>query len=426
MIIFHEGMPRSGKSYACTKDHIVPALKKGRVIFARLDGINYGQFADLAEITEERCRQLLIEITEEQMPKIWELAIPKDALIVLDELQNHWPQNRAPLPPPMMKWIAEHGHHGWDIVCMGQLLKDCHRNWINRTNRKVQFVKKDMLGKPNEYKWITFTGRPDKNGQVKFDEVAKGDGEYEERYFGCYASHSAGTANADTYEDDRANIWKSTTFRRTLPLVAVVGLLALAYIVYLFKGGLVEETTANAAKAEKTATKPISQPVTVSETVTTSGPNQPEKTVLVSHSTTPAAMPTPVPAPAVVTVSDGGQFEMPDIVTELSKDNRIRLSAYIRSAQRTRIVIEWRDTAMRVIDRLDSADLETLGWHVLADPAGRMVILARPGQRYVATAWPIDDPAGKSSSDTKETITKIGDRDYPQLAQATPVNIHGQ
>ena len=52
MIIFHEGMPRSGKSYASTKDHIVPALKKGRAIYARLDGLNYPQLAELAEITE--------------------------------------------------------------------------------------------------------------------------------------------------------------------------------------------------------------------------------------------------------------------------------------------------------------------------------------------------------------------------------------
>lgn len=421
MIIFHEGMPRSGKSYACIKDHIVPALKKGRYVYARLDGINFAQLAELAEITEERCRELLTEITEEQMPKIWELPIGKDALIVLDELQNHWPQNRAPLPPPMMKWIAEHGHHGWDIITMGQLLKDCHRNWINRTNRKVQFVKKDMLGKPNEYKWITFTGRPDKNGQVKFDEVSKGDGEYEEKYFGCYASHSSGTANAETYEDDRANIWKSSTFRRTLPLTILVVLLAVGYLVYLFKGGLVEETTANATKAEKTASKVTGKPVVVTETITTSGPGQEEQTVLVSHGA-PGAAPQPLPAPVPVKVvsKEDTEFDIPDIVTELSKENRIRVAAYIRSPTRTRIVIEWRDPGMKVIDRLDNSDLEALGWHVLADNAGRMVVLARPGQRYLATAWPIDDPAGQTPTQKKDEITTMGDRAYPQLAQATP------
>ncbi|MDR1994042.1 zonular occludens toxin domain-containing protein [Azonexus sp.] len=401
MIIFHEGMPRSGKSFACTKDHIVPALKKGRVVFARLDGINFAQFAELAEMSEERCRQLLVEITEEQMAKIWELPIPKDALIVLDELQNYWPQNRAPLPPPMMKWIAEHGHHGWDIVGMGQLLKDCHRNWINRTNRKIQFIKKDMLGKPNYYKWIAFTGRPDKTGQVRFDEVAKGDGTYEEKYFGCYASHSDGTANADTYDDARANVFRSSLFRAWLPLTVICALLAIAYLVYLFKGGLVAE-----AKAEK--------PQKITNTV-------PANSVAVAERerTTPvrddnAAKPQ-LSRPAVIDRTV--EFDMPDIVTELSKDNRIRLAAYIRSAARTRIVIEWRDSGMRVIDRLDNNDLETLGWHVLADNIGRLVVLSRPGQRLVVTAWPIEDPEPKVPTETKERISAMGGPDHPPIIE---------
>lgn len=415
MIIFHEGMPRSGKSFACTKDHIVPALKKGRFIYARLDGINHAQFAELAEISEERCRELLIEVSEEQTAKIWELPIGKDALIIIDELQNYWPQNRAPLPPPMMKFIAEHGHHGWDIIGMGQLLKDCHRNWINRTNRKIQFIKKDMLGKPNEYKWIAFTGRPDKNGQVKFDEVAKGDGEYEEKYFGCYASHSAGTANADTYEDERANVWKSPIFRRWLPLTAIGGLLAIAYLVYLFKGGLVEETTKVEAPAKTAKVSGQSKPVKVSETITTSEPGKPEKTVVVQHGEE-----TKLEVPRVAASDKTGDFDIPDIVSELSKENRIRVAAYIRSSTRTRIVIEWRDPGMKVIERLDNNDLEALGWHVLADNIGRLVVLARPGQRLLATAWPIDDPAGRVPTETKERITEQGERDYPQLASSKP------
>lgn len=52
MIIFHEGMPRSGKSYASIKDHIVPSLAKGRKVYARLDGINFRQIGELAGLTE--------------------------------------------------------------------------------------------------------------------------------------------------------------------------------------------------------------------------------------------------------------------------------------------------------------------------------------------------------------------------------------
>lgn len=402
MIIFHEGMPRSGKSYASTKDHIVPALKKGRAIYARLDGLNFPQLAELAEITEERCRELLIEITEEQMAKIWELPIPKDALVILDELQNYWPQNRAPLPPPMMKFIAEHGHHGWDILAMGQLLKDCHRNWINRTNRKIQFIKKDMLGQPDKYKWIMFTGRPDKNGQVKFDEVAKGDGTYEEKYFGCYASHSAGTANAETYEDDRANIWKSPMFRKWLPLTLLVGLIGLGYIIHLFRGGLAGSTPPAPPATVK--------PVTVTETVTTSGPNQPTKTVVINGD-----QKTPAEPEKIAAKDKTGDFDIPDIVADLSKEHRIRVAGYVRSSARTRVVIEWRDTAQKIVDSLTNAEIEALGWHVLADGEGRLVVLARPGQRLLATAWPLDEPVGKVHNENNDAIQSVGQRDYPQI-----------
>ena len=70
MIIFHEGMPRSGKSYAATQDHIVPALKQGRRMYVRIDGIDHAKLADLAGITEERCRELLTELTEEDVHKL--------------------------------------------------------------------------------------------------------------------------------------------------------------------------------------------------------------------------------------------------------------------------------------------------------------------------------------------------------------------
>lgn len=41
MIIFHEGLPGSGKSYEALVKHIIPSLEKGRKVYARLNGFNY-------------------------------------------------------------------------------------------------------------------------------------------------------------------------------------------------------------------------------------------------------------------------------------------------------------------------------------------------------------------------------------------------
>ncbi|RWA38908.1 hypothetical protein C5H14_11335 [Xylella fastidiosa] len=39
MLVFNEGVPRSGKSYDAVKHHILPALREGRRVYARLNGL---------------------------------------------------------------------------------------------------------------------------------------------------------------------------------------------------------------------------------------------------------------------------------------------------------------------------------------------------------------------------------------------------
>lgn len=388
MIIFHEGMPRQGKSYESMKAHIIPGLSKRRKVYARLDGADDSEcrakVAELAGLTKDELDELYIHLTPEQVRKIWTLDLDKDALICIDELQNYWPQQRQPLPEELRKWIAEHGHHGWDILTMGQVLSECHKTWVNRTNRKVQFQKKDVLGKPNEYQWRMYLGKPDQNGIVKFTEISKGGGEYEEKYFGTYKSHSEGTENTETYEDSRVVIWNHPMFKKWLPMFAIFLLLAIGYLVYFFSGGAVAP--------------PQPKPVSVKETITTSGPGQETKTItrdLMSSETVETVK-------AVATkVAD---FEIPDLITETSKDNKIRLAYLIRSAKALRVGIEWRDGGKRIVEALDLPDIEALGWRVMASPTDKMVWLIKGDKRLVATSWPIEETLGKVPQQHKDEI----------------------
>lgn len=404
MIIFHEGMPRSGKSFAATKDHIVPALKAGRRCYVRIDGIDFAKLAELAAITEDRCRELLTELTEEDVQHLPSISIENDSLVVLDELQNYWPAQKAALSPEMTKWVAEHGHHGLDVLCMGQLLKDCHRTWVNRTNRKIQFVKKDMLGKPDDYKWRMFTGSPDSRGNVKFVEVQQGDGTYDPAYFGCYKSHSAGTENKGTYVDDRANIFKSAMFRKWLPILGVCVLSAIGYIIYLFSGGLAPNT-------------PTAKPVKVVETVITNAAsdNPTVKEYVNGKPVTPTVeAKEKEPEKERPKIAKGERpeetLDLPDVVAELTKNNRIRLALIVRTAKRTRVIIEWRDTSFRVVDQMDNDDLEMLGYHVLTSNNNRLVVLTSPDRRLVASAWPVDEVRGQQE-ETKDNIRRGVRRD---------------
>lgn len=396
MIFFHEGMPRSGKSYAAFADHVIPRLKAGRKVYIRVDGLDDQKYrdrvAEVVGIAREDLDQRLVYLSEEQMAGLASLGIDNDSLVVIDEAQNYWPATKPPLSPELTKWIAEHGHHGIDVLLMGQLLKDVHRTWVNRTNRKIQFVKKDMLGKPDNYKWRMFTGSPDARGNVKFMEVQQGDGAYDPLYFGCYKSHSDGTENKGTYTDDRANIWRSPMFRKWLPLLGVSVLAAIAYLVYLFNGGL-----ANAQ---------VVKPVKVTEIRSSNQPGAKDQVFVNGREVVQGDQ--VQPAPVAIKTREGDQLELPDIVGDLSTSNRIRLAFISRSATRTRVIIEWRDSSFRVVDQMDSDDLETIGWHVATTNNNRMVILASPDKRLVATAWPIEERKGEVPDEEKDKIRRQG------------------
>lgn len=410
MIIFHEGMPRSGKSLAAMKDHVVPALKAGRRIYARVDGLDHAHLATLADITEERCRELLTVWTEEEAAKLETLTIDNDALIVIDEAQNYWPCQKPPLNPQLTKWVAEHGHHGLDVLLMGQLLKDVHRTWVNRTNRKIQFIKKDMLGKDGEYKWIMYTGSPDSRGNVRFTQVDKGDGVYDPEYFGAYASHSSGTENKGTYADDRINIWNTKAFKFGIPAAGGAVLLAIGMLIWLFTGGLASSTGTKDKPPAKVAAAPVPTRV-VEEVTTNAGTNA---AVTKRYVDGQEVKPQQQERLERKTMSE----QLADVVTDLSKTNRIRLGFLMRSADRTRVVIEWRDTSYRVVDQLDDRDLETLGWHVLTTNNNRMVVLSGPDKTLVATAWPIEEQKQERGEpeNNRDRIIRHGTRNAPTMA----------
>lgn len=389
MIIFHEGMPGSGKSFAAMKDHIIPALKAGREVWARMNGLDVKRIAEAAKLDVEKVKELIHEIPQEQVlttctvgkGDVWK--IPADSLVVLDELQNFYPQKRNSLDPETTQFIAEHRHRGMDIVIMGQLLKDCHRTWVNRVNRKIQFLNKDVVGKPDEYKWKMFNGHPDSKGQVVFTEVSSGSGNYDPAIFGTYKSFRDETNNTERLSDDRSNVFKSPVFRKWLPLLGVVVVIAVGYLVHLFSGdGLAT------AKPKPVKTVVEHNGKVISETGTTVA--QVEKT--------------PQPMPQPLAEKKDNEDDWPDLITDTMKTARPRLAFAVRSAQRVRIEVEFRDASNQITESLSLDQIKALGWSVMVSDDLRMASLNRNGRRVIVTAWPIPQPAGEVSKPLEDDI----------------------
>ena len=208
MLIFHEGLPGAGKSYEAMVHQVLPALEKGRKVFAYIEGLDHGKIAEVLDESEERIKQLLIPLDRDQVPTIYD-HVENDALVVIDELQNFFPSGRQKLSDQMTQFVTEHRHRGLDILCMGQDLRDCHNLWKRRISQKVVFVKLDAVGMSKRYRW---TVQKATTGE-KFHDIRSGVRKYDPKYFGIYASHTDDTENTADFKDDRANIFKTPFFK---------------------------------------------------------------------------------------------------------------------------------------------------------------------------------------------------------------------
>jgi zona occludens toxin len=235
MLIFHEGLPGSGKSYETLVEHIVPSLSKGRKVFARINGLNFEQIAELANIDIETCKNLLVHIEEDKVAQI-PTIVENDSMVIIDEIQNFFPSGRAKVADDITKFVAEHRHRGLDIVVMGQSIADVNNLWRRRTQRKIQFLKMDMIGQVNRYKWTAYQGTLDAKGEIRFNKVNGGIKKYDKKYFGSYASHQSDTDNTDNLVDKRLNIFNTPSFKYGVPAFLIAFCYAIYFLVGFFDG----------------------------------------------------------------------------------------------------------------------------------------------------------------------------------------------
>ena len=224
-IWFHEGLPRSGKSYEAMVKHALPAIQSGRLVVSNIKGINCEKIAEVSNMPVQDVEALVVVIPWDETLECWKY-VKNDCLLMLDEVQDFWPATRDRLGKEITELITQHGQRGLDVILMGQSQKDCHALWRRRIDKLVYFVQKDAVGKPSEYAWsLSKQTAPD-----KFAKINSGGGRYDPKDFGIYSSHVQGTNNKEAYADARANIWKTPAMRFGIPAFAVVIVLAVAFL----------------------------------------------------------------------------------------------------------------------------------------------------------------------------------------------------
>lgn len=376
MLIVHEGIPGSGKTFEAVSKHLVVGLKKKRHCFCRIDELNFAQLAQLAEITEEECRSLLVQLTVEQAMVIQTVEMPIGSLVLLDEVQNYFPDDRKKLPDDVVKFVAEHRHKGLDIILMCQDLRDVHKIWRRRVDTKIVFTKLDMLGGKG-YRWKLYKAI----APEKFKEVSAGEEKYAKEIFGSYKSFEAGAEAAQKYDDKRRTIWASKFFRYGLPMALLVGGYAIYWLIHAFTGGGLAKSLGGAPTAAGSGKTPAA----------------------VSAPAAPVGAAAPVAAPAPE------KKYQKDFISDLSERYRLRVSALMRSKGKLTAVFEWYDDALHVRERMNMLTVAKMGYLVTIDDSMEFATIQKGEFIYYATQFPI------------EVEMKISDRKQQEIAGGAPV-----
>ena len=363
MIVFHEGLPRAGKTWEAMMYMALPALKKGRHVTTNVKGVSFGKIAELLEMEQDTIEALITICPWDSSKNIHAYA-KNDGLVILDEVQDFFPPN-CKLDAEQTEFITQHGQRGIDIVLCGQSYRNVHVFWRDRIQRLIYFKKLSALGSESRYQWQM----QEKSGPNSWAKMGTGVRSYERKYFGVYKSHTDGTTNTGNLQDERAVIWNRPAVRYGIPLVLAIGLGAAWFASSLFTGqtditGQGIATTAQSASAP--SAERIAGAVTESAVQGEEGQTVRE----------------PVTLP-------------PDqYVLALAKKYRPRLAAFMAMRGRVDGLIEFRDESYKVREQMRIAQLVQFGWGF--EERDGYLLMTRDGasgvrDTIIVTAWPIDE-----------------------------------
>jgi zona occludens toxin len=393
MIIFHEGLPRSGKSYWACVYHIIQALKSKRRVFACIAGLDHQKFADICNIEFDECKALLIQlkpddINPENLPKLWgrfatggkfiddygnekNESLLSDSLLVIDEIQNHYPPGRASLDQEIMQFIAEHGHFGMDLLIMSQSWSSVHKAWRVRVQRKYAFTKRTAVGADNTFLLEAYEATTPEKFQKISTEIMK----YDPLYFGLYKSHLDTTTNKLNLHDDRINIFKGFAFKYAVPIFFILVLVALTYLYRFFTG--------NPLKAD-------SKPASHQERIL--APESPKQNDI-KPSLTNGIAEKPVQQDKKAEVKERSSI---DYFDGLARVGHVRLSGHYSDGTIHKYFIEVLDHGGHDSENFTSLELIDMGWKLEIKSYG--LVIQRENIIYVARSWP-RNPWGKVTND---------------------------
>ena len=374
MIFGNEGLPRSGKSLD-SMQHIIDSINAGRTIVTNVIGVSHKALSEYLSIPLPTIERLLIVIAppkdmdeDEKVAYVkaefYKRRIP-DCLWIWDEINQFWPPDRQPLAAEWAKFVTEHGHEGIDILIMGQDLSELHTTWRKRLQRYTRFTKLDMLGKEDQFHWASYTNV----GKNKFRRTADGKKPYNKDFFPLYKSHRDTTNNKDNYKDSRFGVFqpKHKVYAALFGIVLCYSL----YVIYDFFNPPADNPAASVQASE------------------TDSPESAKKT-----KSAPAAV-VEDEAQEAAEEAEPPKREPIDYLDRYAQKYDLRLTGIIDRKHLQpgkpafEFSIDFLDESYRVKERMNRADVASLGWAIKREPYG--ILIEKAGVTYVARGWLLDN-----------------------------------
>jgi len=376
MWVFNEGVPRSGKSYDCVKNHVLPAIKAGRHVWARINGLETAQCREAIaahlslplEHVEKylhhvETKDVVSTFRAQQDPATGRWLIGddfKDSLVIIDEIHEFYVDSRQPLDPAIEQFFALFGQNGGDGIMMTQMFKRLHDAMRGRVERKHSFQKLTAFGMDGKYR-VTFHHSISAG---KFQKIGSKVLSYDKAIFPLYHGYAPGSKNTEVYKEGSTNVWRLVIVGAVIALAVGAG--AVFMVVRFFKNpeNLIKpearHSAAAAAAAPPSVVGQVYKPGEVIDVVPVA----------------PVVKPDPY--------ADLGSEQR--YVAQLADRGRVRLSALAQVGGVDRAWVEWVDSGNNVIEQLDLDQLRDLGFSVNVESYG--VRMQAGTHVIVATAWP--------------------------------------
>lgn len=371
MLVFNEGVPRAGKSYDAVKHHILPALKRGRRVYARVNGLKHEAIADYLKLSHERVRELLNVVDTKDVVTTFQCyrddesgqwKIPeqfKDALIVIDEVHEFYVQERKPLPPAVENFFALLGQNGGDGVILTQWLNRVHSAIKARIEKKNSFQKLSAVGMEGKY-LVTYYQTV---AAGKFEKIGSATKNYDKAIFPLYDGYAPGSDNTEVYKEGGVSVWGALAVKGTI--AGVAGIAAVVVLMLFFSG--------NMGLVEKDESAQVEAPTEVYDL---QGNHVATEGLPTGQGSLPVEEVDPFKG-----LSPGQRY-----VAELADKGRIRLALRASIGGREWAVIEWVDASGNTVESLDLTQLQELGMTITGKAFGFELVAG--DHAIIATAWP--------------------------------------